>query len=253
MLQPRNRTASTALADDAVLVFLRAPERGKVKTRLARTIGPDAALALYKAFVLDTLSMLQAAGRQAVICFHPADAEGALAAWLPRPYRCWPQVGRDLGERMMNAFSRAFSEAARRVLLVGTDIPDLPASIIQEAFSALDRRPAILGPSSDGGYYLIGFRPGGFLPECFRGIPWGEASVFQRTRRRMQQAGVPCHILTEWRDIDDGEDLQDLIRRRDALRTSAPRTFQGLVSLGLLPGAGRASTPAGGDRCTEID
>lgn len=238
MSAPSIRPAEDALrstaARQAVLLFLKAPEKGRVKTRLARTVGRDAALEIYKNFVMDTLAMLKRSGRLTIVCFHPAHAEKAIIQWLPGNYLFWPQTGRDLGERMMNAFVRAFSENFSRVALMGTDIPDLPESVIREAFDTLARHPAAMGPSVDGGYYLIGFNRRDFSPRFFRGIAWSTPAVFSQTLDKMNTRGVSCGLLPEWRDIDDGDDLKDLISRKNALRRHAPLTFDCLTSLGLL-------------------
>ena len=233
-------TLPDADAGQGVLLFLKAPEKGGVKTRLARTIGPDAALEMYRSFVLDALSMLKRAGRPVIICYTPGKAKKAVAEWLSGHDPFWPQTGTDLGERMAAAFARAFSENYGRVLLMGTDIPGLPASLIQEAFDALARHPAVIGPALDGGYYMIGFTKSGFSPGCFQGIDWSTPMVFAQTMERMRLNGVSCHILPEWRDIDDGEDLKDLMSRKEDLRLHAPLTLEFLESL-RLPSASAAS------------
>jgi rSAM/selenodomain-associated transferase 1 len=231
---PTENAAQNTAARQAVLLFLKAPEKGRVKTRLARTTGRDAALEIYKNFVRDTLAMLKRSGRPTILCFHPAHAEKTLKQWLSGDYLFWPQTGKDLGERMMNALMRAFSENYSRVLLMGTDIPDLPESVIQEAFDALEGHPAVMGPATDGGYYLIGFNRRRFSPRFFRDIAWSTPSAFSQTLNKMNTQGVSCHILPEWRDIDDMDDLKDLMSRVDALRIHAPLTLGCLASLGLL-------------------
>jgi len=230
MLKPAIHSAA-----QVVLLFLKNPEKGRVKTRLAVTIGQDAATRLYQSFVGDTLSMLKRTRRPVIICFHPPCAEAAVTRWLGGDYRFWPQIGADLGERISNAFVRAFSEKHTQVLLMGTDVPGLPEGVIREAFDALVHRPAVLGPSMDGGYYLIGFNEQSFSPRCFQNILWSTPAVFRQTLERMPGHAQAFHILPEWRDIDDCEDLKDLVSRQDALRDQAPSTLACLSSLGLLP------------------
>lgn len=242
MSHPSIHLAANTLPDagsgQGVLLFLKAPERGGVKTRLACAIGPEAALEIYRNFVLDTLSMLKKAGRPTIICYTPEKAKKAVAQWLSGHDPFWPQTGTDLGERMAAAFARAFSENYGRVLLMGTDIPGLPASVIQEAFDALTRHPAVIGPALDGGYYMIGFTKSGFSPAYFQGIDWSTPRVFAQTIGRMRLNGVSCHILPQRRDIDDWEDLKDLISRREDLRFHAPLTLEFLESRRLPPAAG---------------
>ena len=239
MSHPSIRPAGNTRIDagQGVLLFLKAPEKGGVKTRLARTIGPEAALEIYRNFVLDTLAMLKKTGRPTIICYTPENAKKAVAQWLSGHNPFWPQTGTDLGERMAAAFTMAFSENYSRVLLMGTDIPGLPASVIQEAFDALARHPAVIGPTVDGGYYLIGFTKSCFSPGCFHGIDWSTPRVFPQTMDRMRLNGVSCHILPQWRDIDDWEDLKDLISRREDLLIHAPLTLEFLESRRLPPAA----------------
>jgi hypothetical protein len=198
---------------DPILVFLRVPELGKVKTRLARRLGDRAALHLYRLFVLAELETLVTVTTSVKICFHPADGRARLESWLGPGFDYWPQAGRRLGERMAAAFTRAFQAGAERVVLMGTDIPDLPARIPREALRALRRYPAVIGPSIDGGYYLIGLARQGFIPALFGNLPWGTATVLSETYRIFEKNAVPVHCLPEWQDIDDYEDLLALARR----------------------------------------
>jgi hypothetical protein len=218
-----------------ILVFIRAPEEGFVKTRLAAAIGAAAACQLYRAFVLDLLETLTAIPREAtgdlLLCHDPPDAGERLAAWLGRGYANAPQRGADLGTRMKNAVHASFSEGYDRVLLLGSDIPDLPASIVREAFAALEREDAVIGPCPDGGYYLIGFRSGRFLPEVFGGMAWGTGAVLERTLACLNAHRRRVRVLPPWRDIDTIEDLDALRERHpdDAFRHS--RTLRLLASL----------------------
>lgn len=198
---------------DAVLVFLRAPEPGKVKTRLAKRIGDLPALQLYKRFVTETLGTVAALGLPVRVCFYPAGEKPAVSQWLGETYPYWPQVDGHLGRKMASAFERAFSEGLERVLLVGTDLPDLPDTVFREAFRAFDRYPAVIGPSEDGGYYLIGFRAEGYLPAVFEALPWGSGEVLAKTMAIFRNHEKPVHLLPTWRDIDVYEDLIAFLQR----------------------------------------
>jgi rSAM/selenodomain-associated transferase 1 len=116
------------------------------------------------------------------------------------------QVGRDLGERLAEAFNWAFSCKAERVIVMGSDSPSLPESYVENAFSLLWEREVVLGPSWDGGYYLIGMTR--HRPEVFRGIPWGTERVFEQTLDRIEDLGVSLGLLPPWYDIDRPEDLR---------------------------------------------
>jgi rSAM/selenodomain-associated transferase 1 len=197
--------------DNTVLVFMRAPEPGKVKTRLAPRLPPPAVLALYRCMVADTLHTLSSIGLEVVLCVHPPRSPATVAAWLGRRYAVRPQRGTDLGARMADAFGQVFAAGRTRALLVGTDIPDLPAAVYREAFSALGDHPAVLGPALDGGYYLIGFNRWAFLPAAFEGVAWGTNRVFEQTRRILADHGITSHCLPPHRDLDAYEDLAALV------------------------------------------
>ena len=149
--------------DCCILLFIKYPEKGKVKQRLSRDLNEEIVQGLYKCFVHDTLSTLHKIKAQLVICFFPADAQEKFQQWLGSTLLFLSQTGIDLGERMKNSFLSAFSKGFRRVILMGSDSPDIPIEFLQKAFSELETHDIILGPSYDGGYYLIGFQSGVML------------------------------------------------------------------------------------------
>lgn len=193
--------------DHCVLFFVKNPEKIKVKTRLASAIGDNAAVKLYKRFLLEMLSTLNRGTFLFYICFHPEDSLDDLKNWLGEDYLYTPQIGENLGEKMKNAFLEAFSSKLRRVLLVGSDIPDLPLEFIEEGFKSLDDKDAVIGPSMDGGYYLIGFTDKTFLPGAFDRIPWGTDRVFDETMRILENQKLTVHKLQPLRDMDTVKDL----------------------------------------------
>lgn len=200
-----------------VLLFIKAPEKGKVKSRLSKVLGEDLALAIYKALVRDILETLDSGKYSFRPCFYPAGSGQIVKEWLGNTYSYSPQQGNDLGERMRNAIARAFSDGMEKVIVIGSDIPELTGRIISEAFDALDTNDAVLGPAFDGGYYLIGFKRETFLPAVFHGIEWGAASVFSQTMEVLERSGLGVHVLTELTDIDTFEDLQSFLRKNATL------------------------------------
>jgi len=198
---------------ESVLLFVKSPEKGKVKSRLASATGDETALHIYRSFVLDIVDMLKNRARPPTICFYPHDAEETVVNWLGRNFSYLPQRGEDLGERMENAFADSFSGGAAKVVLIGSDIPDLTTAVIDESFSCLEQDDAVIGPASDGGYYLIGFRKNSFLHDIFRGIFWGAGSVFRETMRIFAGSGLHVHVLPEWNDVDTLDDLRSLFAR----------------------------------------
>lgn len=222
---------------DCVIVFLRAPDPGRVKTRLGRVLGDRVAADLYRCFVADLLATLDSTGYPVRLCYSPADAASRITDWLGSAYPMMPQKGSDLGDRMANAFRHVFAGGIQRALLVGTDVPDLPAKRISSGFAALGRFPAVLGPVQDGGYCLIGFRADTFRAGVFSGLPWGTDAVLQRTLEAFRRRDQKPRLLKSWQDIDTVEDLF-VFWKRAGETAAAPATASFLASRfsGSVPG-----------------
>jgi rSAM/selenodomain-associated transferase 1 len=182
-----------------VIVFLKAPRLGTVKTRLAATIGEDAALAAYRLMAETVLNTL--AGWPSVeLRITPDDAEPELRQWIQSDWQCAPQGSGDLGNRM----HRAFSEANRPAIIIGTDCPTFQIEDLIKAADALSWHDVVLGPATDGGYWLIGLtEPHPFL---FENVPWSTESVLAETLARAKAAALTCHLLREQSDVDTEED-----------------------------------------------
>lgn len=211
-------------SEEQLIVFVRLPEKGLVKTRLAGKIGDDAALALYRACVSDILAAARKAGYPPHVFFYPAEAGAAVAAWLGEGAASLaPQEGTDLGQRMLAALRVALSGCARAVL-IGSDCPDLTPALLREAFEGLAAHDAVIGPSADGGYYLIGFCAGALTCAPFEGIEWGGPAVFDATMAALKKDGLSVHVLPAWRDIDIYEDLLAFWERNKALPPGALST-----------------------------
>jgi rSAM/selenodomain-associated transferase 1 len=191
-----------------LLFFIKNPEKGKVKTRLASAVGEKKAVKLYKRFLLEMLFTLNRGTFLFYLCYSPESPLSDLKDWLGDHYLYMPQSGENLGERMKNGFAEAIFMNFKRVVLIGSDIPDLPLEFIEEAFTSLMEKDAVIGPSFDGGYYLIGFKDKTFSPRVFEGIRWSTQSVFEKTLNILKQEGLAVHTLQPLRDIDTVEDLR---------------------------------------------
>ena len=220
-------------ANRCVIVFVRAPILGKVKTRLAKVLDPRTVLDLYRCFVADVLAILASSGFQIVICFHPRDADQDIVDWLGDQYPYFPQQGLDLGDRMAKAFEYVFKHGCRQALLLGTDFPDLPRNVIHQAFDGLDHYGAAIGPANDGGYYLIGFERRNFQPTVFDKMPWGTDQVYAETVKRFSGLENLPLVLPRWRDIDEYEDLLAFAANKPADKTTARHTRAMLRSLSI--------------------
>ncbi len=211
-----------------VLLFVKYPAPGSVKTRLAKQIGSKAASVLYKSFITDILIMLDKLAVNLKIIFTPANAEKYFIQWLGRDYCFETQQGVVLGDRMKRAFCRAFEQGFDSVALIGSDSPDLPQEYIKLAFSALKTNDAVLGPSSDGGYYLIAFDKDAFLSEVFDNISWSSELVFQQSVNTLREHSLKLFSLPQWYDIDNSQDLNDLIERNVHSSFNLSKTFSSI-------------------------
>jgi hypothetical protein len=225
-------------------VFARAPELGRVKTRLCPPLTADEALALHRALVEDTLEHLEAVRRPSLSrllllsrpLIHPNDLD------VPRSWTVGIQSAGDLGERLASLFYTSFRRGMSRVLVLGSDSPTLPLEVIHDAFRALDRVDVTIGPASDGGYYLLGSRL--FLPELFRGIQWGSSEVLTQTRKAIEVLGVSHELLVPWYDVDRARDLERLREEIVYLQRSHPELLPRRV-MEVLPDAGASEYTLG--------
>jgi len=259
---------SFQMTPSSVAVFLKEPVAGRVKTRLARQLGPDAAAALYRNFIEDTIECLgRLPGPQKFAYYTPATAVDSCPGLLPAWGGNWtlrPQRGDSLGERLSHTFSELFRGGSNHAVVVGTDCPLLDCRLLHRAFVFLADHDLVLGPAKDGGYYLIGLRQP--VPELFEEIPWSSPKVLERTLEQARDVGLSSILLTPLDDVDVVEDLAplrvDLLeawrevaagKRRDFPR----RTFRQLFwwppptlpgpTRGGSPGASESESGGGGD------
>jgi len=205
---------------NALIVFMRYPEPGKVKTRLAASIGSEEAARIYEKLVRRTLGLVAdfvQAGRgdvDAFIAFSPPDKRARMEEAYPGPWAFFPQKGSHLGDRMEGAILHAVALGYGSVVLTGTDLADTQVADFTEAFDGLDQGGndcAVLGPAADGGFYLIGLnRP---CPSAFRPEHWGSGEIYLRTERLLHDAGFRVRRLKTRKDIDRPEDLPFLMSR----------------------------------------
>lgn len=200
--------------DTCLLFMLRAPLHGRVKTRLAREIGHDAALALYRAFVEDMLDALDGCGADVAFFVEPGEGIGEMRAWLGHGREYVPQCQGDLGDRMRAAFEWAFGAGYTAAACIGSDIAGLSPWHAKSLVRLMRSEPALIGPSPDGGYWTIGFNAQSYLPQAFEAMPWSTPELFGMTMRIMQP--LQPAMLPELADIDTLDDLRELMRLRPA-------------------------------------
>ncbi len=194
----------------ALIVFVKNPIPGAVKTRLQTRYAPDQVADLYTAFVRDVLARAERIDvDRRVIAFDPPDAESRVRALfgggVKAQWQFVPQVQDDLGVRMREALVQQLDAGASATVLIGTDIPSLPVHHITQAFDLLRTVDVVLGPSTDGGYYLVGVSKS--IPEIFEGVEWSTSSVLSQTIDRVQRAGNTLGLVPPWFDVDTPEEL----------------------------------------------
>jgi rSAM/selenodomain-associated transferase 1 len=194
----------------ALLCFLKYPEPGHVKTRLAAELGSIGASNLYRSLAERVITEVYPLSQnyQLIICFDPKHNEDQFIEWLGDQWIYWPQEGHDLGNRMANAVAQALEEGFDQAILLGSDCIELSETFIEDAFKALDDYRVVIGPSTDGGYYLLGLsHMDDFL---FDDMAWSTDSVLPTTIDRLEAREYNFKLLEEKIDIDTEEDLTKL-------------------------------------------
>lgn len=191
-----------------LIVFYRNPEPGKVKTRLAATIGAEKALAIYLSLVDATREIINGLPVDKVVFY--SDRIEMNDQWDNGVYRKALQEGADLGSKMQNAFSWAFQSGYDRICIIGTDCPELSAEIILKAFEFLEEGDAIIGPAKDGGYYLLGLTQ--LHPDLFINKNWGSYTVLDDTLQDFQRLELQYGKLPVLSDVDEEADLPPYLR-----------------------------------------
>ncbi len=193
----------------ALLIFAKCPRPGKVKTRLVPPLSPKQAADLYRCMLGDVMAMVAGLPDLSLYLFYE-DIEGArdYFAGIAPGIVSLPQEGKDLGERMAEAFRVVFAMGHGAAVIIGTDAPDLPPAYIKEAFSRLEsgKSRAVFGPCEDGGYYLLGITQ--LHRALFRDLPWSSGTVLQESLKRAAEAGIEASLLPMWHDVDMAADLE---------------------------------------------
>ena len=191
------------MSKNLLLIFTRNPELGKVKTRLAKSIGNETALEIYKFLLNKTKEVTENLTCNKAVYYSVKVRENDI--WDSEVYQKHQQIGDDLGIRMQNAFQNSFDASYEKVLIIGSDLYDLTPNHINEAFTKLDSNDIVIGPAEDGGYYLLGMKK--LQPNIFQNKEWGTSSVRKDTLKDLQKVNV--HLLEELNDVDVIEDIEN--------------------------------------------
>ena len=190
-----------------VITFCKYPLEGKVKTRIAKTIGNEFAVKLYKLFAEHTFQeLLKTESIFPYLFFADNNDREKIKKWAGAEFLLEPQEGDDLGERMYNAFKKVIDRGSTKTIIIGTDIPDMYSDIIRKALQALNNSDVVIGPANDGGYYLLGMK--NLYKNLFSGIEWGSNSVLRMTLEKINALNLSYSILPELIDVDTEDDLK---------------------------------------------
>ncbi len=194
--------------DQVLLIFVKYPQPKAVKTRLAAAIGDNLAADFYQTLTELIIQMTASENYKRIVYYTPADKKKNIEKWLGQEILSCPQQGRSLGERLQNAFAQIFEQGAKKIIAIGSDAPLVTCADINKAFYMLGKNPCVMGPSEDGGYYLIGLKAND--PIIFQGIEWGSSRVFDQTVSRLNDRKITFECLPDSFDIDTLDDVRKL-------------------------------------------
>jgi uncharacterized protein len=231
MVESGNGQAEGLMADNiadearsAVAIMAKAPQSGQVKTRLCPPLSYREAAELYRCFLLDKIAQVNTLQRAApVVSYSPDDSRPLFEDLTPPHFMLIPQHGDDLGARLLFTFDRLFRQGFTQVIVIDSDTPTLPTAYLEQALMLIAERvnDVVLGPTEDGGYYLIGLRQSHH--ELFEQMPWSTSQVFPETRRRSEQYGLTVACTEYWYDVDTPEDLSRLRESLDQIQDGLAR------------------------------
>jgi len=198
----------TSPENTSLVVFIRFPRPGKVKSRLVMSLGAEVATNIYR---LCAEHIFGESGRlsnqvQRYISYSDRNDENEIKQWAGPRFQFIPQVKGGLGKRLVNAFHEVFGRGAQKVIILASDVPGLSADIIDEAIKSLDRYDVVIGPCHDGGYYLMGMK--NLYRRLFQGISWSTGHVYQQTLHNAEEGRLTVYALPVLTDIDTEDDLR---------------------------------------------
>ena len=192
------------MKESALIIFQKKPERGKVKTRLANTIGDEKAVEVYQ-YLLDHTHRQAALLKVPTFVFFEKEEQPEYL--LNNNYHSALQESGNLGDKMKAAFRKVFEQGYRKIIIVGTDCLELDAEILNQAFYLLQSHEIVLGPAKDGGYYLLGMKK--LYPRLFENKNWSTSTVLSDTMNDIKTLALNVHLLKELTDVDIYQDLSE--------------------------------------------
>ena len=191
------------IAKELLIIFIKNPELGKVKTRLAATLGPEKALIIYNQLLSHTRKITEKLPLPQALYY--SDFIPAKDSWDSQVFRKQVQSGSNLGDRMLRAFQEGFNEGYNRICIIGSDCFELTSEIVLNAFKKLEEHDVVIGPAEDGGYYLLGMQE--LQPYLFANKSWSTEAVLQQTLDEIKLKGLSVALLPTLTDVDEEKDL----------------------------------------------
>lgn len=211
-------------ARSAVAIMAKAPRPGEVKTRLCPPLSHGEAAELYRCFLLDKIAQINTLQRAApVVSYSPAESRSLFENLTPAHFMLIPQRGDDLGARLLSTFDQLFQQGYTQVMVIDSDTPTLPTAYLEQALGLFADRETdvVLGPTEDGGYFLIGLRQS--HPVLFERMPWSTVQVTPETLRRSARHGLKVACTASWYDVDTPDDLTRLVQSLDQVQDGIAR------------------------------
>lgn len=206
--------------EHALIIFVKNPIKGKVKSRLAKTIGEKKALEVYQLLLEHTRNITANLSYDKFVFYHDFIPKEDI--WESKSYHKYKQQGDDLGKRMQQAFQMIFDMGYKAAVIIGSDCYELKTAGIEMAFELLGdnrdkqyKKPVVIGPANDGGYYLLAIQQ--LYPEIFGEIPWSTSEVLEKTLQKLRQQDIPIMLLPILTDIDIETDLPDELKIKTGL------------------------------------
>jgi rSAM/selenodomain-associated transferase 1 len=217
---------------NALILMTRAPIPGKTKTRLEPFLSPEQCASLHRAFIMDIYNTIKAVNADIIIYYTPERHKAMMHNILGDEVRLIPQIQGGLGERMHQGLAGCFAEGYDKCVLIGSDIPTISVGVLENAFQELNHKDVVIGPTEDGGYYLIGMKKS--KKEIFDKKFYGTQTVYQNTLGSIKKAKLTYSEMPIGYDIDVYEDLMLLLKRYKVMESMPHHTFYCLRDLGLL-------------------
>jgi len=212
-----------------IIIMAKVPIAGTVKTRLQPFFSAEQSAMLAECFLRDTVNKAKFLSNELIIAYTPIEKLDVLLAILSNEQIFIEQIGASLGDKMFHAFEFAFSQYSDAVVMIGTDSPTFPTQFITQAFEMLSESDAVLGETTDGGFYLIGLRK--LKKGIFETVEWSSPKTFEQTRRNAENLGLKLSLLPNWYDVDTPDDLKRLKKDLSKNPSIAPKTFEFLENL----------------------